>query len=1054
MHIRVRSVTAFLVLGLSSLTAPSRAAAQAGARAEAALSLLNQCARQYSEGALQQASTTCQRAYRVALRADDQQHMATALNNLGIIDEDLHLDSRAEAEYQRALVLERLRQDDAWAARTQVSLAELYEKRGKPQLAIAAFREATALRQKLGTLALEATARNNLGHVLASIGEKQEALEQARQALAIYESLGDEDGQAAAHNNIGTELVDTGDAEAGLVEYHLALELELKAGDALKQATTLNNLGQAEEALSRPVEAREDYQHALRIDRAQADLAGQAIARNNIGSLELSQGRVEEARMAFESAGKLSRSAGDKRGVATALGNLASVYDSLGERHKALATYTQALTIAQATGDRPEEATLMDNVGSLYGDLGAPADALPWHQRALALRVGMGDLGKEAVSLSNLGASLQDLGRTAEAEANYEHSLALRRQVHDRPGEAHVLIALGTVQSAGGRKEDALTSYQAAEKLSRLLDDRADDASALNNIGVIEDELGRKEEALRAYDEALRAKRLLRDREGEAVVLGNVADLWQTRGDADSAIFYRKQQVNLYQGLRRDTHGLDKVLEKSYLNTVAGVYRTLADLLLQQQRLAEAEQVLDMLKEQEYKQFAGAGQPQPMQQIAYTKAEQAAAESGPAAQTLTAALPSGGHAATPSGEERGGEGETPAQQLLRRHHPGSVLIYTVVLEDRLDLLLVTPAQLRSVSVAVNRAKVADTVRRLRAAILSRQPGEALLGPAGELYRWLYAPLGLQAEEASFTTIAWSLDDVLRYVPMNVLYDGHGYLIERYANVIFAPGQFNDDAATGRQDSKFRDWQALAVGVSKGYGADLKPLPAVTGELRSVVHDRRDATSHGPFAGRILLDDAFSESALNTQLRLGYPIVHIASHFVLGPSSDESYLLLGGKAGATSGRLLRLSDIDRMQGLALAGVSLMTLSACETAMSQQEGGGREIDSLAAIARQHGARAVLATLWSVNDASTGRLMAAFYQQWSKQQSREGKDEAGPGKAGALRQAQLGFLHSVADMQQASRSDRSFTKYVDASVRKPSNAFNAPYYWSAFILIGDWD
>ena len=64
---------------------------------------------------------------------------------------------------------------------------------------------------------------------------------------------------------------------------------------------------------------------------------------------------------------------------------------------------------------------------------------------------------------------------------------------------------------------------------------------------------------------------------------------------------------------------------------------------------------------------------------------------------------------------------------------------------------------------------------------------------------------------------------------------------------------------------------------------------------------------------------------------------------------------------------------------------------------------------------GARSVGASLWRVSDASTARLMGAFYREYAR----------GVGKAEALRQAQVELLRSKDD------SD--------------------PYYWSCFVLMG---
>jgi CHAT domain-containing protein len=125
-------------------------------------------------------------------------------------------------------------------------------------------------------------------------------------------------------------------------------------------------------------------------------------------------------------------------------------------------------------------------------------------------------------------------------------------------------------------------------------------------------------------------------------------------------------------------------------------------------------------------------------------------------------------------------------------------------------------------------------------------------------------------------------------------------------------------------------------------------------------------------------------------------------------------------------------------ISFRGTQLLTLSACSTAKGDAAKDGLEMDSLGMIAQQKDAAAVLATLWDVNDASTSRLMSDFYARWVKL-------PAG-GKAEALRQAQLAFLHGSSLPN--SRGDRG-----SKMEQEPNAASYAhPFYWAPFVLIGN--
>jgi CHAT domain-containing protein len=56
--------------------------------------------------------------------------------------------------------------------------------------------------------------------------------------------------------------------------------------------------------------------------------------------------------------------------------------------------------------------------------------------------------------------------------------------------------------------------------------------------------------------------------------------------------------------------------------------------------------------------------------------------------------------------------------------------------------------------------------------------------------------------------------------------------------------------------------------------------------------------------------------------------------------------------------------------------LVVLSACETGLGGKLGNGEEILGLGYQMQRAGARAAIASLWSVNDGGTQALMNAFY------------------------------------------------------------------------------
>ena len=113
------------------------------------------------------------------------------------------------------------------------------------------------------------------------------------------------------------------------------------------------------------------------------------------------------------------------------------------------------------------------------------------------------------------------------------------------------------------------------------------------------------------------------------------------------------------------------------------------------------------------------------------------------------------------------------------------------------------------------------------------------------------------------------------------------------------------------------------------------------------------------------------------------------------------------------------------------------------MSGSAGNGREVDGLGTTAQLKGAKAVISSLWSVNDNSTGELMGDFYKRWT----------AGAGKVTkveALRQAQLDLL--LGEVKPTAGGSGRGLVAERASAGIPLG-YAHPYYWAPFVLMGNW-
>ena len=262
---------------------------------------------------------------------------------------------------------------------------------------------------------------------------------------------------------------------------------------------------------------------------------------------------------------------------------------------------------------------------------------------------------------------------------------------------------------------------------------------------------------------------------------------------------------------------------------------------------------------------------------------------------------------------------------------------------------------------------------------------------GQLYDWLWQPLAMHLTEEVLVIP----EGMLHYVPFHALYDraapSPAYVIERHT-VSYAPGATLWDWC---RRLRLQGQDALLM----GYGGS--NLPQVATELATLRQRWPQATS---LTGAAATTTAFHQHAPQSRL------IHLAAHARF--RADEVML----SAFTLADRPLTLLEISR---LSLA-AELVVLSGCETGHGRLHG--NDLFSLATGFLGAGVRALLVTLWRVDDTVTAALMDRFYDEWA----------AGANPANALCQAQRWLLQE--------------------SQQRPDLAgCHHPAYWAPFAMLG---
>lgn len=1011
---------------------------------------LNQCFQQIADNQFREAIQSCEQAVIIYQEIGDYFRVGRALGNLGVAYFDLE-------EYQRAI--------------------EFHEQ----HLAVA---------RKIQVLDEEIRSLGNLGDAYIGLQDYQLAIDTYKQQIAAIQSLPD-----------GTDKY-----QANLIEIY----------------RKLTNIYDDNRDLPAIIQASEA---GLAIAGETDDIASQAFfllfLAENYGFIGNYGPAITSAERLIDLAGVLNNSTIE----GTALFVLADIYDSQGQYQEAINTAEQAFQIALESENLWIQGYALNVIASAYASLRQYRESIYAAQASIEIATTHDLPGLLPRAWSALIIAYADLG---DYEALIDASRSFLESV--QPSNATATENVTPILSALDRVFQNFYMLTQGQYQVVVDDIRAFDLSTLDGSPVLSEYdiqsfqgtmqlllamgLGGLEQYEEGLSQALAASATLQgyagtstsqglalflegsfhrrlgqidlalDKYRQASILNNVfyvqagiARVYRDMDMPDLAIGYYKQAINQVETVRTNVSGMDTALQQAVLQSLADfddlragdVYRELAELLLAQGRIPEAQQVLDLLKVEELQEFTHTRATWTGSTLAYTDPEQAVIESHGSLialgrQILDCEAANCGDINVLYDQQealkaqydrqvaefnrivRANRAEddvfqTPetisgeAEKLLAAYAEAgetAVLIYPFVLQDKLWLVWATAGNvIGSVEVPVPQDELSATVQRF-GELLNRGEITDLQTTSQQLYDWIIKPLETELTTNNVDHLIFVNDRVTRYIPMAALFDGESFLLERYRiSTVLSPAITETEGRLGQVNES----QVLGLGVTQAV-AGFSPLPAVADELTAIVRDEALGTK-GIFPGRVFLDDDFTFDALRDNVT-NHRVLHIATHAAFVPGrAQESFIVLG------NGDRLSIPDIETIERR-LRNLHLVVLSACQTALGGPAGDGTEIAGLSSYFLRTGrAEAVVASLWKVNDGSTSLLMQHFYELLATGELT---------KAEALRQAQLSLLYNE-DTETRLAAMRGEVGYATSSNREPSTISSQhPYHWAPFILIGN--
>ncbi len=738
----------------------------------------------------------------------------------------------------------------------------------------------------------------------------------------------------------------------------------------LQQAQAYNNLGKTTKAII--VASR-----ALRIAHAYNDNALEAAALTSRGEAYRLEGDYKQAIADLQSSIKIAQGVHNWTYRASALNKLATTYISL-----AHVNYGRANS-AIAVGDN-DEADILKKQAWQY-DL----QALEYFQKSLNIARDRNDKLGEIRSLIN---SIPPANRTNKlylTKANLQLALLLLKDLPNSHQKVDAAIELAQlVQSVSSSTNFSLTSCPLPEGNSQALDllnqavttaERLEDYRALS---FAYGNLGHIYECRQDYEQALNLTQQAQQAAEKGLNAQDSLYLWQwqagrilkKQNQLDQAIAAYESSVATLENFRDQIVIANPDLQLDPCDAIENIYRelialklSLDDVLTSSGRISNRSQnlnsiltTIDALKLAELHNYFGKN-------------------------SITKKY-------------------NPAKVNLIDTHKDTAVFSSFILEDRTAIIVSLPnGEIKLKWIKLNSQSLKEEINKFRRGLERRSDIIYNRSHSQRLYDWIIRPFADDLESLQIKTLVFIQDGILRTVPMGTLHDGKQFLIQNYA-IANTPSLSLTDSSIHKRDNL----RALVVGLTKDAIVDGRKFAALTNVEEEINH----VLGLIP-ASKLLLNENFTRDRLQTELRrITYPIIHIATHAEFSFVPEETFLVTGDNNKLTITDLY--SIINNNENINI-NVDLLALTACETAT----GDDRAALGMANVAVMAGVKSTLASLWSINDATTVSLVTKFYEYWRDREL---------SKAEALQKAQQELI---------------------ALGKKYAH----PYYWAPFVILGNW-
>ena len=930
---------------------------------------------------------------------------------------------KAIEKLERSLFIYHKLKDLLGEANCLKSIGQIYFRLSNYDMALKKYEESQKLYKILNDRYSEVYCIFNIGKLYLAFSDYERARLKLEEGLTIAIETKNRSGEASCIQALGNVYEYYGENKVAYQQYEKSLLISKEINDPQGVESCLQNLAYLNVTLCEFDKAYQQYEESLQICRKINDRLGEANCLEGQGDIHRLLGKPKNAYQKIYESLVINKEIGNRLGEANCLVLLGDIHRNLLEPEKSLQKIEEALLIFRDIKNPLGEANCLQNIGELYKGLSLYQKALKYNKEGLDIFRKYNIKLGEAQCLTNIAETEELMFEYDKAINSFKEALNLFKKVNSRNGEG---ICLQSIAVLYRNNHDIINMKVYAKKSLQIAKETKSTLVEGFSYLLLGDEkriLYKLKEALHYYKMSLSLMEKIKYQDGVSWLYYSIADTYAV---ANNYVEAEKNYVNSINIIENAWNEIKNESFKTlYFSTSIPHYKSLINFYFKRRNGIKAFEYAERSKSRSFLYLLGN---RPINNPSIGVPPDLVNEEQELRQNINSLTNR-----ILDNEEKDPEKRTSSDkwneellqlkekhneilekiklsspeyasmisvnplsveeiQILIREDKNSALIEYYTTPDNAFMWLLDGKQVRAIKINANEKEFGNLIREFNSMISNPNIGINTIAPrAQRLYNLLLKPVEIYLKGKS--RIAIVPHGSLHYLPFEALMNRGKFLVEQNMKLFYLPSASVYKYC--KEKNHFKKDKITAFVNPDG------TLPGSEKEAKYLKQMFPDTT--------IVSGKEVSEAIVKNNSGTS-DIIHFGCHGIFDSQHPMYSALKFNPDNDNDGRL-EVSEVFQMQ---LKPACLVTLSACESNVGSVSPGD-EIIGLTRAFIYAGTPSILASLWKVDDDSTGELMASFYRELKSSD-----------KIDALHAARLEMINKIGKRH--------------------------PFYWASFVLTGD--